>query len=355
MKVNKMLSLMVVLITACHVIAEAPVPTTSTGSSGSSGSSSSVPNAVPSVQKLPIDGQDILRLYGLKRVSSGYRWIEATSLDYSYEGNLSGVQVNGTSAEDVLDKLINTEFRYRLTNPDDRINGYIRLYDDKNNIVFTGWANYAAADLKAGEKPEYSVYMERVPLLQGVESAEILVLGDDKTTVNKISVEVSNGQILLNSYYAGAKNGILSVQFTNGTLVTYSLASANVHAEEGKTESDLAYKIDGHHIFVLGEKPEQKVVKIIETWLRPTALITTGTDGVINFDVMGIVQDNEVSFERPSGVVFEQDGGPWSGSAKLLGNDIQTVQLPAAGKYRVRFLWNKYGAPGMLYTGPGKG
>ncbi|MDP3962336.1 MAG: hypothetical protein Q8Q03_00505 [bacterium] len=325
------------------------------GGGGGGGGETQISSPVPATPtpvvipaQLPfIASQDALREYALAQVVRGSRSIEANSIDWSFNENFTSVEAFGNGAEDVLNKLFSFDFKYRLTNPDDKITGSVWLSDSSGQTIFYGRADYAAAK---EVKPQYGIWMQHIPILSGVRSAEVLAIGEDGTTANRIPLEVNrHGQVLFGSWLAGAVNGILSAKFSDGQVATYKLSSPTSQMVGASTEADSSWKIDSHYVYPLSEKP--KVVKIIETWNRPTVLIDVAVGEVVTFDVTGIVQMNGVtSFERPAAMIFTDQDGRMNG-AKLSGETTQ-IDFPTAGQYRIRFDWVNFGQPGTLYTGP---
>lgn len=298
---------------------------------------------------LPISSQDELRNYALARVVKGSISLSSPSMDYSYNG-LIYKEVDGLYAEDVLSKLIQTEFVFRLKNPDDVITGYLYLRDGNNGYCMF----YGQAQFKVGEKPNYSIWMQSIPLLRGVQSAEILALNPDGTSsANRQELAVtSNGQLLFSPWMAGAPNGLLSVRFTD-RLVIYPLAAPKAEAVGSSSVNLAGYQIEGHYQF---RNPE--TVKITEVWQRPTVFLeipVTNGNPEITFDVMGLVQNvQEVVFERPTAMIVSLvNGSEWS-PIPFSGEEPTIIKLMPAN-YRIRFIWNKFGRPGMLYTGPSGG
>ncbi|MFA6273199.1 MAG: hypothetical protein WC673_01775 [Candidatus Paceibacterota bacterium] len=330
-----------------------PNPPTSGGSGG--GGSSPVITALPMIQS-----QDALRNYALDIARFGTRSVNAPTLDWNWVGNINYTNATGAYGEQILDKLFNAEFVYRLTNPEDKISGYVYLYDakfgnDNNpNMLFFGNASYTLADLKVS-KPQYNIWMQSIPLpLSNVSSAEVLALDEDGKTARRESLDINNGQPKLNPWFAGAPNGILAVKFQDGSLVTYDLASPTGEVPVGSHES-AAWKVDGHYVYKTGEKPTR--VKIIETWQRPSVLLEATAPQYIVIDVLGIVQmDGKTIFERPVSMeVTRQDSGETA--TVVLNNEMTDppkVLFPA-GQFRIRFNWTNFGKPNNIYTGPTDG
>lgn len=311
------------------------------------------------IMPLPmIQSEDALRNYAMSIGKYGSRHVYAESMDWWWSDRLSYTNVIGQYGEDVLDKLFNVEFQYRLTNPADTINGYVYIYDGEwdgvhnPTLLFFGSAQYTQSELETN-KPTYGLWMQQVPLpLGNVESAEILALNADGKTADRISLNISDrGQILFSgSSYAGAPNGIMSVRFTDGTLATYDLSSPVGDVPVGSTES-AQYKVDGHYIYKVGEKP--CTVKIIEPWRRPTAFVDVIWGNTVTFDVVGLVQLNgQTTFERPYAAVIETQDG--TSKTLALQGGTTTFKFPT-GKYRIRFLWKHFAEPYAIYTGPAEG
>ncbi len=318
------------------------------GTSGDNGNETVLTGPV-----LPIGSQDELRNYALSKVVRGSRYVSAPSIDWNYDGSVTHTNVTGAGAENVLDKLFSADFRYRLINPDDQIRGYVYLYDKNDNLLFFGYSEFTAKDLETS-KPQYSIWIQNVSMLDNVASAEVLALDQDGKTAKRYSIEIDDsGHLLFQPWMAGAPNGILVVRYKDGSLVKYDLSNPSGQIP-GTTSEWAGWKIDGHYVYKKSEK--LIVVKIIETWMRPTAIVTVGANEAVAFDVIGLVQMNgSTTFERPLSVVFEQVDGPWAGAGNLDQNQPSKIVFPAPGTYRIRFEWKNFGQPNTLYTGPDDG
>jgi hypothetical protein len=283
-----------------------------------------VAQPVPTMQPLPISSQDVVRNAALDLPVRGYRSVSAPSMNYDQPGAVIRTNVTGNGAEDILDKLFEADLRYTLANTNDTITGYVSLFDANNNQVFSGYASYHKSDLKGegGAGPLYNIWMETFPLLEGVESAEILAMDEDGETARRYPQRVNNkGQVMLNPWMAGAKNGLLVVKYPNGSMKTFPLFNPAEQLPGIVSETQASWKIEGHHVIQTSEK-DVILVKIIEPWVRPTVLLPVQANQLVRFDVAGMVQENGgVTFERPPSFSFEQvvDGDKaWAGGGKIL-------------------------------------
>ena len=329
-------------------------PTDSGGGSGGGGTGSSI-IGLPMIQS-----QVALRNYALSIAKFGSRSVNAPTLDWNWSGNISYTNATGAYGEQVLDKLFNAEFVYRLTNPEDKISGYVYLYDAKfandNNpsMLFFGNAEYTLADLKVG-KPLYNIWMQSIPLpLSNVSSAEVLALDEDGKTARRESLDINNGQPKLNPWFAGAPNGILVVKGKDGSLVTYDLANPTGEVPVGSHES-ANWKVENHYTYKTNEKGGW-TIKIVELWNRPSVFLDVTVPQTAIFDVMGLVQmDGKTYFERPVSMEISRQGEEFIQSIPLNGDAPTEIRMFPVGKYRIRFHWINFGKPGLIYTGPTDG
>lgn len=305
-------------------------------------------------QLLPIKSQDTLREYALGHVVRGFRDVSASSM-VGMNNQPNWVEARGSSAEEVLDRLFGAEIVYSLANSNDTIEGRVWLYDAFDNLLFFGSARYTASAIgKVG--PSYNIWMQSVPLLEKVSYAEVLVLNPDGVTVRHLNLDTDQkGHLLFNQYLAGVTNGILSVRFQDGSVVTYQLWNPVGEKPATVSESGPSWQIEGHHVYQLTEK-DVLLVNFIEPWALPTVLLEVKANQQVKFDVMGLVQQEvRKSFERPLSFTFTQVDGPWAGAGPIFPDQPTVIQLPGAGKFRIRFEWQNFGKPGMLYAGPDDG
>lgn len=348
-KLTKLSAVLAIAIIALAIPAWAQTPTEPQSSGGGSGGGSvSVPASI-----LPIEDQATARQYMLGNPVRGSRSVYSDSIDWDFEGTITSVSATGTGAEEILDKLFSAELRYFLTNPNDKVRGWVYLYDAKNNLLFHGTAEYLASII-GKEKPMYDIWMQEIPLLSDVKFAEVLALGEDGTTARRYRLEVNQyGQVKFPPWYSGAPNGLLAVKFNNGTVATYKLAKPVGSSPSSTTETVASWKIEGHYVCAGN-------VNIIETWNRPTALVDlTHNDIDINLDidVMGLVQKNgKTYFERPSAMIvtIQREDGSWTPEepVELDPNGPTTFKGVDPIKFRARFVWREFGLPNLLYTGP---
>ena len=340
------------IVALLALLAALVVPVYAQTESGGGGGGGSSVVGLPMIQS-----QDALRNYALSIAKFGSRSVNAPTLDWNWVGNINYTNATGAYGEEVLDKLFNAEFVYRLTNPEDKISGYVYLYDGKftennnPNMLFFGNAQYTLADLKVG-KPQYNIWPQSIPLpLSNVSSAEVLALDEDGKTARSESLDINNGQPKLNPWFAGAPNGILAVKFQDGSLVTYDLASPTGEIPVGSRES-ATWKVENHYTYKTGEKA--LTVKVIELWQRPSVFLEVAIAQNIVIDVMGLVQmDGQTTFERPLSMEVIPQGKD-DGVIVLLKDGPTDINFPV-GQYRIRFHWINFGKPGLLYTGPTDG
>ena len=305
-------------------------------------------NTLVAQNVLPIQSQAVLREYALSKVTHGSRSVWSDSMVWD-DNSVTSSRMIGNGAEDVLDKLFAVEFKYRLANIADKIQGNVWLYDDQDHLIFYGRAEYTLADLAKG-LPEYGIWLQDVPILSNVENAEVLVLSEDGYTVRREQLNVVDGSVMFRSWMSGSPNGILSIRFMDNTVATYNLWSPDGGTPVMNQETlHPSWKIEGHYLFD-GDGSGKTMVKIIETYQNPTVFLRFKAGNSVTFDVGGIVQDgNNVTLERPISIVVTSLEG-------------KTVKFPygyemilAPGQYRIRFEWKSFGKPGRLYDGPDDG
>ncbi len=314
-------------------------------------------------QMLPIQDPAESRNYGLSISKFGTRSVGADTMNWSYPGAVTYTTATNQYGEAVLDQLFNTEFVYQLANPGDIISGYVYLYDkpfdqtgvNQPNLLFYGTVQYTLADLATGKKPSYSLWQMYLPLpLSNVASAEILALNTNGVTADRIQLIVKDGHPLFPSWYSGAPNGLLSVRFNNGSLMTYMLANPTGHLPKGSVE-DANWTIPDHYAYTSG-RTNTPNIKIIAVFNRPSVFVDVQVLKSYPVDVMAMVQlpNGQIIFVRPPAILIQsQNGGPET--RITLPDQPTTIQLPL-GQWRARFDWQDgVLEPGLLYTGPSDG
>lgn len=304
-----------------------------------------------------VTGPDAMRNYALGIVKSGSRYVSSPSMNWNWSESFTYTNVSAGYAEKVLDGLFSTEFRYRLLNTNDLINGHVWLYDAPGSLIFYGRADYTLADLNNGS-PQYNIWLQGIPLpVTNVYSATILALDADGRTANQSSLSVDHTGRPIFNWGAGCSNGVLAIILNDGTAASYSLYDPAAMGTTTSVEQQVAWKIEGHYP-VKTTPGMTNTVKIIEIWNRPTVLLEVATNTpstLVIVDVVGLIQENGTSFERPYALEFTPIEGGEPYELPLNTTKPSLVEFPS-GTCRLVFKWRKFGQPGLLYTGPyGKG
>lgn len=245
-------------------------------------------------------------------------------------------------------KLAAFEYNIRMKNPVDNITVYTYVNNDDSRALFYGQTTFGV-----GEKPKIQMWQQVLPILNNVQSAEVIPLKEDGTSGQPINLGVSEqGQLLWQQWLSGAPNGLLAVKYTDGRLETYRL-SKPVGQSPVPTEGVASLNIQGHHIFIgAGESP--LVIDIIAVNEKPTVYFEIPENGWVKFNVGGVVQlpDGSTMLERPSAMELTDENGNNAFPYKLLAGPVQL----SGGKHRVRsFGWDLFGKPNTLYVGPQNG
>lgn len=307
-------------------------------------------------QPLPIQSRDDLRQFALTSVVRGGRSVDCPSMVWNDPGMLVHTEQVGTSAEEVLDKLFNVELHFKVSNPTDKVNGWVWLNDSKGRLLFYGHTDYLANQMEKGFKPQYNIWMQNTPILEGVESAEVLILNEDGITTRRERLKVEQGGALFPEGMSGAMNGILAVRFTDGTVRTWNLWKP-LGGTPGITTESADWKIDGHYNY--NEVAGDTTVKVIETYLRPTVRLNVSKMCNVTFDILGIYyDDNGPAFERPLSMEVTYtalDGVQQETTVELSIDKPSTFGFGKFGEYRFRFNWINFGKPDRIYSGPSDG
>lgn len=301
---------------------------------------------------LPTGSEDQLREYVLPQVVRGYRVVNSPSL-VRVDNQPTWVEVFGNGAEDVLDKLFDTEITFGLSNPNDKVAGNVWLYNKEGKALFYGATNYKLSDLKDGP-PSYNIWMQRIPLLEGVLSAKLLALNPDGLTTRTEYLEVEGGRLQFPPYLAGVENGIIVVRFDGDVEVSFNLWQSEGQKPNSVTEKSPAWQIQSHYV-IGGNDTTKVVVKFIETSSPPTVLLEEVKAGqTVVFDCLALTYgDNGQYFERPTEVILTKSDGSMS-SAPIFADGLTSLQ-PEPGSYRLRFVWPTFHQNRTIWYGPDSG
>lgn len=305
---------------------------------------------VSAVSALPIGSRDELRNYALSQVVKGQIHVHSESMDYSFEGMVNHAEVDGIHAEDVLTKLGEIEFRFRIINPSDKVRVHVYLQNTTGHTLFYGYEEFSVKEFAKG-KMLCNLWMQNIPILSGVRDAEVIALLPDGSSGRRYSLEVVDGKVMFQSWLAGIENGILVVRYHDGTLGTFSLSPFGTDSSPGSTTNaeGTQFRIPGHYVF-----HDPDLIEIVELWERPTIFLDLSKDKSVILSVIGIVvkSNGALSQERPltAEVTDVETGGVYT---MPLGSTT-TLPLPK-GQYRFRFEWKEFGKPGFIYAGPDEG
>lgn len=311
-----------------------------------------------SAQSLPIGSEDSLRNYALGKVTRGYRWVNSQSIG-TVGGSPLYAAVEGTGAEDVLNKLLGTEIMYTIQNPGDLITSHVHLYDERGNTLFYGSAEYGIGEAGGkGGGPSYVLWMQNIALGENVSFAKVLVFDEKGHTKHTIQLEVENGRVMFPPYLAGAPNGILVVRTKDGNVLTYKLKDPKAANPAFAIDRGADYQIPGHHVY-RETRDETIYLDFVEVHYLPTVYLEFRKGQRVIVDVQGLLQKNGGTFmERPSGLYYTSPEG--DGYIALNLNSATVIDLPGDGSCRLRFVWTDFGQPQNIYIptpedGIGKG
>ena len=298
---------------------------------------------------LPIGSEDQLREYALPQVVRGYRDVTSMSL-VRLDNQPTWVEVYGNGAEDVLDKLFGTEIVFGLSNPNDKVDGHVWLYDADGKALFYGSTSYTVEDLKDGP-PSYRIWMQHIPLLGGVSNAKLLALNPDGVTTRTESIDVSNGRIMFQPYLAGVVNGIIAILFKDGTEAVYNLWQNGGNPVDSVPENSPEWQIEGHHV-VSGGSSASVTVRFIETYNPPTILLKDVKQGqtvILDCLAMTYADGKGQYFERPTEVIITKSDGSMS-TAPIFSDSMTSLKLQP-GTYRLRFTWPTFQKSRTIWYG----
>lgn len=312
---------------------------------------SSIP--VPPPKNLPVYSQDALRSWAMNQVRYGVAEVWAGSLDWDFPGTRV-VQAAGKNGEQVLADLARAEFSFRVGNPDDSVQVSAQLRDGNGRALFSGGTKVPVDQFKKGGGPSVQLNIHDVPLIGGVQSAEILVTGEDGVTVRTRHVEVDEGGwMTFPSWMAGVPNGILSVRYKTGEIILYPLSSGAGVTPVGQN-GGANFGVLGHSVYQL--MGGLNTIQIRAVGERPSFYIEALEDNArFVFDVAGLVYAPGGQYwEKPSGYYVQGPDGQVLGPADLPSGNGFTLQKKGMA-VRVFFEWNQFAQPGNLYTGPEDG
>lgn len=310
----------------------------------------SLGQSVVQAQELPIRSQDQLRQYAFKQCVNGSRSVSSDSIDWNSPSNVTYFSANGTFGEEILDSVFAANIQYAIINTNDIVRAYSYLYDSDRNTLFFGYNEYPI-----DSSPKFGLWLQDVPLpLTNVSWAEILVLNADGRTADRIQLQVRNGRPIMPPWLAGAPNGTLVTWRNDGTTLSYDLWSPTPNAPDTSVEKKTGYKVDSHFIGRFNATNDA-TVKIIETYNRPSAYIELMSSRLVTFDVLGLYYDEKgggALFERPQSLILEDQATGVSYTIPTPGTGVYAMTLPI-GKFRVIWVWEKFGKPNFIYWGGG--
>ena len=300
-----------------------------------------------SLETMPVWSPDVARLYALSQVRSGRMGIHCRTMS----DQQTEVVVSGDGAEDVIRQLSEVEFNFEVLNPEDWVSLYVTLTGDDGGISLLNGSYVARA--KDWVNPHVDLTVSSIPVLSGVESAELLILNSDGTTWNRQNVWVGNGRVIVDGWMMGVPNGTLVVRFQDGRVRTYRLGSpdagTDVDAVKGRASS---IGLANHFAFT---DPTLVILVVSE---RPTISLTVNTvteSGIrdVTFNILGIDWRGE---EKPTSIFLVDKITDQSieGISFPMHDGVSSLGLPA-GQYQIFFIWDQFGSKEPLYTGGGGG
>ncbi len=308
--------------------------------------SPAIPVAITPI--VALSSPDALRNYALSKVVRGSVWYYSRSIDWNYTNTSTGTNIDYSTngAERILNDLMGFRYNIRRINTNDPFEGYNYLQDSELNTLFYGYTRF-----EVGEKPNFNIWMQDVPMFDGVKNSEVLFLNEDGETVTFQHLYVKNGHVMMRPWLAGVPNGILAVHMQDGSSWSMVLSNPAPHIVNPETgDGSASYNIQGHYV----ANTNNTNIRIVELYNRPTVYLETPGGVYFNFDVTGVYQNESgnVVQERPTALLIDWPNG--SVTEITLNNGPTQVNLPR-GNHRIRFKWEHFGQPGAVYWGGGVG
>lgn len=305
---------------------------------------SSIPVSPP--KNLPVYSQDALRSWAMNQVRHGVAEVWAGSLDWDFPGIRIG-KATGKNGEEVLADLARTEFSFKIGNPEDNVQVSSQLRDGNGRTLFSGATKVPVDQFEKGGGPSVQLNLHDLPLVGGVQFAEIFITGDDGVTVKSRHVEVDeSGWMIFPWWMAGVPNGILSIRYKTGELILYSLSSGKGVNPVGHT-GVATFGVAGHSGYqLLGGL---QTIQIRAVGERPSLYIEALEDCQLDFDVAGLVYGPGGQYwERPIRFFLQASDG----TSQPVEGELTLLKGQSA---RIFFDWVEFAQPGTIYTGPEDG
>ena len=308
-------------------------------------------NAAP-----PIFGQDRLRTHALQSGVDVSRYVWSNGIQYD-QGSLVMTNLSGAGTEKLIQDVLAVKFKYQIINTQDVIYGYVYVSDRCGTLLWFGTAEYTGAELLAGKKPKYTVYMQYQPILENVRWARVDVLDTDGQTVREytyLDLTACNNA-LLPPWMSGISNANVVAEFLDGSRASY-LASNPIPKVVPDITDTAKFQIEGHYVFaVTNTAPTNSAyIQVLEMLNRPTVLMDIATTQYVTLDIqMGVYdQYGQLYWVRPSryyATPADQDEGPTTYSSIMLTGAPMPARFDQA--VRLRFEW-PMGNSNLLYAGP---
>jgi hypothetical protein len=299
-----------------------------------------------------IRSQDSLRNYALSIAKHGGRYVYSPSMDWSYTNTVRYTETNAAYGEQLFDRLFSVPFNYRVLNSQDQVSSYAYAYDTNWTLLFFGYGSAIANDLSQTNGIHTGIWMQDIPILSDVSSAQVLIFDEKGQTTETRELQVNQyGQVMWQSWMSGYYNVMLSVTYTDGVVLTYNVTKPVANTPDVIYGSD-RYSIDGH--YTIESSAKNVTLKIMETWTLPSAFLDFAVDQRVTIDVLGLIQEGKAYFERPISVEVTDMQTDEVSTIVMNATEPTRVLFPS-GKYRLKFNWSKFGQPQFLYTGGGIG
>lgn len=298
------------------------------------------------LQAMPAWSPDVARLQAKAWVRAGRITISSTTM----VGGSVELCVVGENFDDVLNKL-SASLQFQVVNREDWVFANVALWGDLGEDVtlFFGSRSARARDWVPHEHIDLTV--ASIPVLAGVDRAELLVLSEDGSTWDRWNVRVQGGHAVIDSWLMSRPNATLIAYFEDGSIKTYSLGEPSAGRGPLGSNGQSGVVLADHYTYT---NPTEVNLVVTE---RPSLEIhTSSQDGCSTlFDVVGVNPDG--GLERPTAMVqvyYTEDGTlrvagvfkPWADGRFTLG-------MSGPHTFYFFFLWDQFGAKEPLYTGGG--
>lgn len=318
----------------------------------------------------PIQSREVTKVASMSTVARGVIEMQSSDpngIDYTYSNSVTTVTVTGQGLRKIREQLLATPLKYRLHHTNTELYGYLSFFDSASNLLWFGFTQFSAAQAVPGFVPDYTLWMQALPILTDIASANLFITNSlGQGSVYPYDLEISDGRVLWPPFMSETENATLSTVQKDGALVNYPVMNP-VPKVVVPVSQTATVSLENEHIYTYTANSLTLISITVSNRPIIELKVTGGIPVGVGFDIFGVSEVNgQLVTNRPTHIVFVTEGmQPGQGDFTFPLSQTEPTYFPvsSAVNYIIYFLgWPdhfdprpllQYGGPSQVGSGDG--